>query len=54
MKRLSLLCALALVAACAETPSAVEPAEDGGPRLESSCDKGGMTMGGGQAAPCQP
>lgn len=53
MKRLCLLCVLALTAACTETPTAAAPAASSGPRHDTVCDNnGGMTMGGGQVAPC--
>jgi hypothetical protein len=51
MKRACLLCVLTLAAACTEMPTAV-PTSDSGPRHDTVCDKGGMTMGGGQVAPC--
>jgi hypothetical protein len=51
--RCFLLCALVL-AACTQSPTASRTPDAGAQRDEttSSCEKGGMTMGGGQFVPC--
>ena len=49
-----LLCTLVLAAACAQSPTSARTTD--ARRADSTtptpCEKGGMTMGGGQVAPC--
>lgn len=47
-----LLCTLVLAAACAESPTSARTTDARRADSTTPCEKGGMTMGGGQVAPC--
>lgn len=57
MKARHFLLGALVLSACTQTPTAaVTHSPERGPRLDGTtttpCEKGGMTMGGGQFAPC--